>query len=269
MGSPTQMYAVGGAFASWLSQPIKLESFKAAPEFCGALDNCSKEQGQAYLERIETEFPEVSIAIISEFAARNDKVGDPQMCVFISSRNDMIFCSPANLRYAYIALTVLKDVRARNCTTIAEIGGGYGGLWLAVSAFRECMGVYLTKYTIVELPMVVPLAQAYISAMNHEHASEGETLIECSVNTVDFACENVNAEYIVSAYCFTELAEKDQVQYRTTLISRAKHGMIVWQTAFGSRISRAENILGHIVRRVSLENPQTATPTAPNYVVIF
>lgn len=269
MSSPTQMYASGGAFASWLSQPIKVDSFKSAPEFCGALDNCSKEQGQAYLNRIETEFPEVPITTIGEFAARNDKVGDPQMCVFMSSRNDMLFCAPANLRYAYIALTVIRDVRARNCSSIAEIGGGYGGLWLAISAFCGCMDVYLTDYHIIELPGMVPLTQAYVSAITLAQTDEKFAIINCSVHSVESGCENVKAEYIISAYCFTELSEQAQTQYKNTVISRAKHGMIVWQTAFGSRISRAESILGHIVRRVSLENPQTATPTAPNYFVFF
>jgi hypothetical protein len=262
-----ELYAPSSEFATYLTSAgtddAALASFKSAPAVRTVLDGCSKSQGQAYLDRLCEEFPDVSYAALKAYVQRNDSLGDPNMCILLTAANEMLFCSPANMRYAYYACCVLRDCRARGCRTIVEVGGGYGGLFLAVDSLKAALETEITDYRIVEIPAMCPLARRCIEW----HADKSTTAATVHESTT-WGADVPDTDYLVSLFCLTEISDTDRRNYFATLAARTKHGFILWQTAFGANVAEAGTELNKPVSRVAPERPQSSGG-APNYVVVY
>jgi hypothetical protein len=261
------LYSPTAEFAAYLNKAgtddAALASFKSESAVRTVLDGCTKSQGQAYLDRIGEEFPDVSYAALKEYVQRNDALGDPNMCILLTAGNEMLFCSPANMRYAYYALCVLRDCRARGCRSIVEVGGGYGGLFIAIDSLKAIVGAEITEYRIVEIPAMCPLARKCI-----EWHAEKSTTPATVYESTSWGADVPETDYMVSLFCVTEIPETDRRNYFSALAARTKHGFILWQTAFGARVADAGTELNKPVSRVAPERPQSSGG-APNYVVAY
>jgi hypothetical protein len=178
----------------------------------------SAEQGQQYLDTIRRHF-RISDEDILSFCQKNDSLGSPA-----TSRYGDLTASPTSLRYILHALLILQQCQAcgQKTPSIVEVGAGYGGLALAVDYFSPRFGITVTAYTMIDLKNPNELQKAYIS--NH---------------TLRFPVAFVNSEkygeeitgidnFLVSAYCFSEISSDHQKKYLETLFPKCSHGFIVW-----------------------------------------
>ena len=135
-----------------VSDQIKMSindmNFKSNPVYCGVLEHVNQGYGYQYLECIAREFPE-SLDKLKKFLNLNDKHGQPIKYDFATQDQQHYHCSPTSFRYFYQALLVLKHIKelGLNSVDIVEIGGGYGGLCLAL----HYLSTDINSYSICDL----------------------------------------------------------------------------------------------------------------------
>jgi putative sugar O-methyltransferase len=246
--------------------PLHQIHFKTHRAYTTVLEHLQKGHGDQYLALIESEYPQVTFEQLKGFLLLNDKYGTPCKTIFTTQVHKLLYCSASTLRYAYHALRVLSYFKETALTDIVELGGGYGGLCLAIHYFAPILSadVAVHTYTIVDLPEVVPLAHAYLDAhrdnLPHMH-------YQCVPSTeLDYRPQNA---FFISNYCFTLIDDAYRARYAQQLLPACPHGFLVWQTAFGLPSQRAEECLGHPVLAVTEECPQTGPDHAKNYYVTF
>jgi hypothetical protein len=193
------------------------ELFKMHPSYTYMLEHVSKEQGDQYLDCIK-KFTNINDEEIKEFCIKNDQIGTP-----IKSDFGFVTTSPTNLRYifqAYLILSHFKSKCINEPIDILELGGGYGGLCLAIHHFASKYDIKINSYTIVDLSEILKLQRYYLD--NHN----------ISVNFVDaftYGKEIENKEYyLVSCYCFSEISKDHQQNYITHLFPKIRYGFITW-----------------------------------------
>jgi len=195
-----------------------LSHFKSYPFYTDILEHVSTEQGQQYLDIIRRDF-NVSDEDISWFCRKNDSLGSPNM-----SKYNNLITSPTSLRYILHALLILQHCKAggQNAPSIVEVGGGYGGLALAVDHFSARFEINVASYTIVDLKNPSALQAAYIS----RHSIRFPVAF---VNSEKYGEEITGTDnFLVSAYCFSEIHADHQNNYLKTLFPKCSHGFIVW-----------------------------------------
>lgn len=178
--------------------------FKSNPYYCQVLEHVDQGFGYQYLSLIQQEFPE-SLDKLEQFIELNDKYGKPNKCTI-----DKYNCSPTSLRYFYQALLILKYIRelGLDSVDIVEIGGGYGGLCLALYTLNKDV---FNSYTICDLLPVMKLQEMYLGAFNISLSSE------IKPNSI-----------LISCYGLSELDPYTRDGYINALNKSIQHGFIVW-----------------------------------------
>jgi hypothetical protein len=123
---------------------------------------------------------------------------------------------------------------------IVEVGGGYGGLCMALHFLSNMYGLTLNSYTIIDLLTVTKLQSLYISS----------TMPTIKVQTVDAATFGSTIEtknlYLISNYCFSELTRSYQENYIHTLFPKVSHGFMAWNAIplynFGFPVQEEEEV---------------------------
>jgi hypothetical protein len=244
---------------------IENSEFKSSPAFRAITENVNADQGAQYLKLIEKEFPSITHQDLMRFGDINDNTGDPDPSLFATAGGRYVTCAPTSLRYLYHALRIVTDFATTGCLDIAEIGAGYGGLFLAINFATKKLAVPVRTYAIVELPGVGELAAAYIE-LNRASVHIPYTIHAAADYGADVSKESL---YVISNYCFTEISETHRVGYSSALLKPAAHGFMAWQTVFGTPLGRAQFFVGKTVRFIEEERPQTATQQSPNFFVFF
>jgi hypothetical protein len=197
-----------------------LSSFKSHPNYTYMLEHVGFVQGQQYKQYIEhdTKFSQEDIRA---FCAMNDSIGRPTQYSYDSD----LTCSPTSLRYiwqAYIILTYFKHLAKETAIDIVEVGGGYGGLCLAIHTFAPQFQLSIRSYTILDLDAPNRLQEAYLSNFPLSFPvsfvrgyTYGATLPETNY-------------YLISNYCFSEIESVHQSKYSITLFPKVIHGFMAW-----------------------------------------
>jgi len=192
--------------------------FKMHPSYTYMLEHVSKIQGSQYYECIK-KFTNIEDEEIKEFCIKNDQIGTP-----IKSDFGFVTTSPTNLRYifqAYLILSHFKSKCVDEPIDILELGGGYGGLCLAIHHFASKYEIKINSYTIVDLSEIIKLQQYYLS----QHNTQNLSFIDGFTYGKDL--ENKNF-YLLSCYCFSEISKEHQSKYIQHLFPKIKHGFITW-----------------------------------------
>jgi hypothetical protein len=177
--------------------------FKSNPHYCQVLEHVDQGFGYQYLHLIQQEFPE-SLDKLEQFIELNDKFGKPNKCTI-----DKYYCSPTSLRYFYQALLILKYIQelGLGSVDIVEIGGGYGGLCLALHTLSK----NINSYTICDLLPVMKLQEMYLDAFNITLSSD------IKPNSI-----------LISCYGLSELDPYTRDAYINALNTSIQYGFIVW-----------------------------------------
>jgi len=135
---------------------------------------------------------------------------------------------------------------------IVELGGGYGGLCLAVHYFASKYNVRIKSYTIVDLTNPIKLQELYISKVNPS--------LKVSYVDANTYGENISQKdmFLISNYCFSEISSEHQKQYVEKLFPKVSHGFITWN--FIPVYNFKQDL------KVEAEYPQTSTSGNNKYV---
>jgi putative sugar O-methyltransferase len=212
--TPQTSYAVYQRFVDEIVTSENLSNFKSDTRYTYMLEHVSKEQGLNYLILLQEIF---TFETIYTFCILNDSLGTPTKYIY----NNLV-CSPTSLRYLYHAHLALKELEKNKLNDIVEIGGGYGGLYLAINFLYKKYDVKINSYYIIDLPPVIKLQQLYTSKFNTE--------IKLFVHESTLFGSNIdkNRLFLISNYCFSEIPREIQRKYIDTLFPKVSHGFIVW-----------------------------------------
>jgi hypothetical protein len=211
-------YALYVDYVESISKTNDLSNFKNHPSYTYMLEHVSSDLGNKYLKyiRMNTKF---TIKDVVSFCNLNDSFGNPNTVEY-----GIVTTSPTSLRYIYIAHLILEHFKSLNLPVIdiVEIGGGYGGLCLAIHYFSEKYNLKINSYKIIDLAPIIKLQQIYVSKMNPNINVEYIDAATFGSNIVD------NNLCLVSTYCFSEIPLELQHSYVSTLFPKVSHGFIAW-----------------------------------------
>jgi hypothetical protein len=199
------------------NSPELINSFKSDLNYMSVLEHVSYDLGKQYLNCI-LNLSDITLNEIREFCEINDRIGNP-----IKYNFDFGLASPSSLRYIFHSYLILKHMKNLNLFNlgVVEIGGGYGGLYLALNYFSKKYDLLINNYTIIDFEEVCVLQKMYhklnnITNVNYVKASTFGEFIE-------------NRDlFLISNYCFSEISGEYQQKYIEKLFSKVSHGFMCW-----------------------------------------
>lgn len=197
-----------------------LTNFKNNNNYTYMLEHVSEETGSKYLNLIKEHFNLPDTDII-EFASMNDSIGNPNKYTYLQT-----MMSPTSLRYIFQAMLILKHFASKDQSNIriVEIGGGYGGLCLAINyCSKYFTSINITEYNILDLDAPSRLQKKYLSYHKLSYQLNNYT-------SDNFGDELVGGDdlFMISNYCFSEIDITLQEQYISRLFPKVNHGFITW-----------------------------------------
>lgn len=209
-------------FVQEITNKKDLSYFKSNHHYRDILEHVSYQQGISYLQYILNE-TNVTVEDIIAFCNLNDKLGSPLKEKFIIRDNEL-YTSPTNLRYIYHAYHILNYFQTlENNINIVEVGGGYGGLCLALSYFTKYFTIKIHDYNIIDLPTITGLQSLYLA--------RHELKFNIHFHTSDSYGANVEKKentFLISNYCFSEIDDIHQRKYTEILFPKIQHGFMTW-----------------------------------------
>jgi hypothetical protein len=212
-------------YTSWCNQARittehnLLNNFKSNINVTDMLEHVSYDQGQKYLDIIFKQINKIPIQDIISYCELNDKIGGG-----LKYNYSFITTSPSNFRYILHSHLILTHMKSKNNNevNIVEVGGGYGGLCLALNHFSKLYDINIKTYNIVDLPEIINLQRLYLSNFNlsfdlklHNAYQYGSTV------------EDTNL-FLISNYAFSEISNENQQNYIKTLFGKVSHGFMTW-----------------------------------------
>jgi len=191
-----------------------LLNFKRHPDFTYMLEHVIESVGEEYLKLL---LPILSIDDIIYFCSINDSIGNPKMYIYKN-----LECSSTSLRYLYHAYLCLNHFKTTKLHDIVEIGGGYGGLCLAINYLSKKMNINISSYTIIDLPHVSKLQNLYLSKFDISFN------YECITSELFGKNITKNNLFLISNYSFSEILPELQKKYIENLFPKVLHGFITW-----------------------------------------
>ena len=204
-----------------------LANFKQSRVYADILEHVSPSQGKQYLDCIREKTPYLMEDVLS-YCAKNDSVGNPHLTEYdfgVQEGGVMHSVSPTSLRYVYQSHLILSHIQELDILdekmNLVEIGGGYGGLCVALYHFAPYYGVHIRSYTIIDLPEVIRLQEMF-------HVCVGLRNINY-VNAFTYGKDIKQDEmFCISNYCFSEISLENQYWYQYHLFPKVSHGFMCW-----------------------------------------
>jgi hypothetical protein len=249
------------------SEKISDFNFKSSRSYFGIVETVSSDIGNKYLNLILSEYKNlVNITDIIDYCNINDSIGNPKL----TNYNDNLKCSPTSLRYFYHALLILSHINNTECDNIVEIGGGYGGLCLAINFLLKYFDVNIKNYNIIDLTEPIDLIEKYLNS-NKSYISTNNIYHNSSSFGSNIKDNNL---FMISNYCYTEIDKEFNNIYNNILLPNINNGFLVWQNGGNGGIypvKDAKDILNKNILKICDERPQTDSGEGiyKNYFVYF
>jgi hypothetical protein len=231
-----------------ICQTNNLTTFKSNNYYRDILEHVSNEVGDEYLKLIQDK-TKISNEEIKSFCSLNDSVGCP-----LKFSYEIGEISPTSLRYIYHSHLILSYLSFLNLDSndIVEIGGGYGGLCLALKKFAPLYNIKINSYTIIDFDDVIKLQEKYHKIVNCDDVNY------ISSNTFGSSLDKNNL-FLISNYAFSEINRDIQNKYIEKLFPKVLHGFMCWNFIdlynFGFKIERLD-----------IEEPMTGDKNYNKYV---
>jgi len=210
------IYALYVRYVAKILKTGNISDFKQNPDYTYMLEHTSGRQGQEYLDLIRKQ-TKISLNDIKEFGEKNDAIGGTKQKTY----GDLIL-SPSNLRYLYQAYLIIKHFQKfKGKKDIVEIGGGYGGLFLAIDFLAKKYKIDIDSYTIIDIPVIAQFQKLYVSKVEH-------TIPFDTLSSTNYGSEITKDSFLVSCYSFSEIPREYQTKYIEILFPKIKHGFITW-----------------------------------------
>jgi hypothetical protein len=193
--------------------------FRSTGDYTGILEHVSYKQGYDYLQCL-LKNTKLTFGDVSEFCSLNDKVGGPKIFSYPRVR-----AAPTSLRYLYHAhLALTHFITFGKPMDFVEVGGGYGGLALAVDYLAKKYGILesVKSYTIIDLTAPSKLQQEVLKQHN---LSISVHFVDAATYGKDISTTNM---FLISNYAFSCFSEPIRKRYQTELFSKVSHGFMAW-----------------------------------------
>jgi hypothetical protein len=205
-------------YVELITKNSDISSFKSHPDYTYMLEHVSYKFGLEYKSYIQNTTP-ITNDEAASFCILNDSVGNP-----VKEDFGFIVGSPSNLRYvfqAHLILSYLQKINMPNLN-IVEVGGGYGGLCLAIHFFAKKYNIHIDSYTIIDLPSILKLQKLYLNTINYPI-----NVRFVDANTFGAGIETKDM-FLISNYCFSEISDEYQKKYIELLFPKVSHGFMAW-----------------------------------------
>jgi hypothetical protein len=205
-----------------------LENFKNNKVYGDILEHVSYEHGLEYLECIKTK-TSYKMKDVVLFCLKNDSVGLPHRSEYVFEGYGKIKVSPTSLRYVYQSYLILTHLQALGKSAggdVVEIGGGYGGLCVALYHFiGYFQDVKINRYTILDLSEVIRLQEMFHRAIG---IREDIQYVDASTHGKDIETRGM---FCISNYCYSEISGENQHGYCYWLFPKVSHGFMCWNNS--------------------------------------
>jgi hypothetical protein len=205
-----------------------LENFKNHRAYGDILEHVSYEHGLEYLECIKTKTP-YKMKDVVLFCLKNDSVGLPRRSEYVFEGYGKMKVSPTSLRYVYQSYLILTHLQALGNVggeDVVEIGGGYGGLCVALYHFAGYFqDVKMKRYTIIDLSEVIRLQKMFHRAIG---IREEIQYVDASTYGKDIETHGM---FCISNYCYSEISGDNQRGYCDWLFPKVSHGFMCWNNS--------------------------------------
>jgi hypothetical protein len=210
-----------------------ISSFKYNSIYRVILEHLSPELGLQFLNCINNK-TNISMDVVKEFCELNDKVGTPILAPYSFG-----LASPSSLRYIYQSHLILSNISTLYTdVNIIELGGGYGGLCLALKFFASDYNVKINSYTIIDLYEITRLQRMY----HNEHGVKDVTYVDAM--TYGSRIPALPNSFLVSNYCYSELSLEDRQTYDIHLLPKINAGFMAWNNrASGAEVLKNFNVV--------------------------
>ena len=207
-------------------------TFRREPVYMDMMEHVTFIHGAVCLYQSQTLF-NVKMKDVEEYCDLNDRYGMPLRFQYSPTLN----CSPTSLRYIFHALLVINRLKMLSIREVSfvEVGGGYGGLFLALQFFAAKEGIRILKYSLIDLKPAMELQKKYLS----KHT--------CNVPVTFHDAANFGSDvqgkdlFFISCYSFSEICKEYQQKYIANLFPKCKSGFLVWNMIdlydFGKQVS--------------------------------
>jgi hypothetical protein len=197
-----------------LSTMDNVSNFKSHPKYRDILEHVSQSQGLEYYNLLSFHF---DMEAIAKFCILNDTIGNPIKYLI----QEKLVASPTSLRYLYHAHQILSHYTGG---PIVEVGGGYGGLCLAIDYVAKIRNIAIPKYTIIDLTEASRMQQMYLAKFPIGFPVEFH-----DSNTHGSNVSGTN-NFMISNYCISEIFQEHRDAYYRDLLPKIAHGFIIWNS---------------------------------------
>jgi hypothetical protein len=210
-------YSKYANFASAMENTFALRNFKRNSDYTAILEHVTEYQGFQYLQYIRK--TNLNFDSVKEYCDLNDRLGTPVMFQY-----DTLLTSPTSLRYVFHSHLILSHMKSLSLSSvdIVEVGGGYGGLCIAMHHFAKAYDVKINSYTIIDLTPIIKLQEMYIRNLT---PSTNVNFVDA--NTYGGSVPLTNA-FMISNYCFSEISPEFRQNYIQNLLPKVSHGFMAW-----------------------------------------
>jgi hypothetical protein len=196
-----------------------LSTFKTNNEVNAIFEHKNCKWGDIFYNLIKKEF-NTSDEEILNFCKKNDSIGNPQLQTYSFGA-----VASNSIKYVYHANLVLRHAQSlgKNKMNFVEIGGGYGGMALAVIQFAPKYGIDVETYNFIDLPEIIKLQELYIKS----HMKDMSKFNFYSAFEYGSSIEKDDL-YVIAVYSLGELDNSHQTEYIKQLFPKVSHGFIIW-----------------------------------------
>jgi hypothetical protein len=197
----------------------------------GMLEHVHGDYANIYLDLIIEN--KLSLNNIQKYTDMVDAIGEPGRDTY-NRKIGKIISSTTCLRYLHQAMEIIKLIKLlkgdeKNYPSLVEIGGGYGGLAVAINYLLQLENSNIKlNYVIIDLPSVLKLQSYYTSQFSLTNISI--TFLNGENYGKDLNLSNM---YIISNYCLAEMGHENRANYVKNIFGKTKQivgGYLQWNS---------------------------------------
>jgi hypothetical protein len=190
-------------------------NFRRNPAHLRIVEGMPKYAGQDYLRNLRAS---AYRDYLIQFALELDKIGNPRKSIGFLFKSRLVRLSPASLRYASNAATILNRFGLEILKSeIVEIGGGFGGDATVLLMLRRVFGYQSSDYRIYDLPTSIPLIKRVLTNFNFKNV-----LVDSIENIYE-----TRDHFVISCAAFSEMSDPILSIYFTNSIKYSVGGYFI------------------------------------------